>query len=60
MNDRIVKVLLALIATGLWANAVIPLVKPTPAYAILGDPVSNIADALESISSGRCRNQKLC
>jgi hypothetical protein len=60
MNDRTVKVLLALIAAGLWANALMPLVKPTPAYAQFGDPMLNVADSLQSIARGVCRNQKLC
>jgi hypothetical protein len=61
MNNRTTKVLLALIAAGLWANALMPLVKPTPAHAkIFGDPIVSIAETLESIAGGACRNQKLC
>ena len=69
MVDRTTKILLALIAVGLWANAVLPLLHPKVAAAqnsqlesidtslsrIYHD-VHNLAD----IEDGTCRNTKIC
>ena len=33
MNDRMTKILLLAIALGLWANALVPLIRPTAAAA---------------------------
>ena len=61
MIDRTAKILLFLIAAGLWANV---LLKPAARAAnarqdythVLGSIAGNVAD----IASGVCTNQKIC
>jgi hypothetical protein len=61
MNDRATKILLALIALGLWANVLGPVLKPLPAYASDTDRLlSRIDDSLNDIARGYCSNKKLC
>ena len=69
MNDRTTKILLALIATGLWANTIATLSQPKVAsaqdatltsidshLARIDHDVHNLAD----IEDGTCRNSKIC
>lgn len=67
MTDRTTKILLAVIALGLWANAAIPLLLPRAAAAQdvssldahlsrIDHDVHNLAD----IEDGTCRNKKIC
>lgn len=63
MIDRTTKILLGIIALGLWANAIVPLYQPVTAIAQgtgLERVVQTIASDLDSIERGRCRNSKIC
>jgi hypothetical protein len=64
MTDKTTKLLLLVIALGLWANALIPLIHPKPVAAqSLGDidsRVSNIEDDVHKIARGTCVNTKIC
>ena len=65
MNDKTTtKLLLLAIILGLWANAVIPLFRPTSASAQnLGDiysKVSSMESDLRRIQRGTCTNDKFC
>jgi hypothetical protein len=66
----ITKVLLVLIAAGLWANAAAPIIKPTPAYGDNADVylsrindntryLSNIDSNIRKLAGGSCSNPKL-
>jgi hypothetical protein len=44
MNDKLTKVILAAVAIGLWANAVVPLVRPGSARADVTDVAAELAD----------------
>jgi hypothetical protein len=58
MTDRAIKILLALIAAGRWADAA---VRITPAVA--QDYISilqNIEHDLHNIYDGTCTNHKIC
>ncbi len=68
MTDRTTKILLAAIAIGLWANAGLPMLKTTAAYADgnndLLEKIDNklgklIAD-FEYLAAGNCTNKKIC
>ena len=54
-TDRTTKVLLALIALGLFLNAF----KPISVNADTND-VRRIADSIDAIANGRCPNHSLC
>jgi hypothetical protein len=60
MIDRTTKVLLGLIAAGLWANAMMPLAKPTLAYADADSCLARIDANISALVSGNCINAKLC
>jgi hypothetical protein len=53
------KLLLAIIALGLWANAAVSLFRPAHAQ---GDDVGQIAYDIHSLVTGglNCQNKKLC
>ena len=55
-TDRTTKVLLALIALGLFFNAIVPFVQPAVVQAQSG--TSEIR--LRQISTGYCMNDKIC
>ena len=62
--DRTAKLLLALIALGLWANAIVPLLRPFPSHA---QDINDIYEKVKSIESdvgriqrGTCTNGKIC
>ena len=74
MIDRSTKIILAVIAAGLWANFGLSLLTPSKALAesdLLGGLVRNYAasagsdfslikKAILSIADGTCANKKLC
>lgn len=65
-SDRTTKVLLLLIALGLWVNALAPMFRPTPVVAARPDlddiekEVRDIAHDVHSIYNGICLNNKIC
>jgi type III secretory pathway component EscS len=65
MIDRTSKILLSLIALGLWANLALYLVHPLPAIAQAQTQTQDrtlqiIARDLAAIAGGNCSNQKIC
>jgi ABC-type methionine transport system permease subunit len=59
--DRTTKVILGLIAAGLWANIAAPFVAIAPAYAQMAESyLSNIDSNIGRIARGSCANGKLC
>jgi hypothetical protein len=58
--DRTTKILLTLIASGLWANAVAPMMRPLPANASTSDYLQNIDFNISRLEAGTCVNGKLC
>lgn len=64
-SDRTTKVLLLLIALGLWVNALAPMFRPAPVAAAHPDfedmerVVKDIAHDVHSIYNGTCLN-KMC
>ena len=74
MSDRIVKLLLAAIALGLWANAVgnwiqapLEAQQPVQLSPEVGRTIGAIADSVETIeryvgliAEGRCSNSVIC
>ena len=70
-TDKMTKILLTVIAAGLWANAMTSWLKPASALAdselssqlslsSIERSVSSINSDLGSISSGLCLNRKIC
>lgn len=57
MTDRSTKILLAVIAAGLWANVVALQVRPATADASL---LRSIDNHLANLTIGTCINRKLC
>jgi hypothetical protein len=69
MTDRTSKILLALIALGLWANLFVPLLRPNTALAQYeNDHILKSIDArlasidlnIEKLQKGTCANGRLC
>jgi len=67
MIDRTSKILLSLIALGLWANLALYVVHPLPAIAQFQRQPRSQAQALEdiihdlgAIAGGGCSNPKIC
>jgi len=63
MNTKITKVLLALIAVALWAQLLMPVVRPVSVKADDDDSaksLAKIADDLHLISTGNCGNTVIC
>jgi hypothetical protein len=58
--DKSSKILLGLIAAGLWANATVAVLKITPARADAESYLSSINTYIALIANGRCSNSKLC
>ena len=59
--DRTTKILLALIAAGLWANALMPIVKVNSAFAQdASSYLRNIDLNIRGLTNGVCLNAKLC
>ena len=64
MTDRTSKVLLAFIAMGLWANALVSILGSKEAVAqsitsMVGD-ISDIKSGVSALAGGTCMNSKLC
>ena len=64
MTDRTSKVLLAFIAMGLWANALVSILGSNEAVAqtisgMVGD-ISDIKSGVAALAGGTCINSKLC
>lgn len=57
MTDKPTKIILAILAAGIWLNAATALIRPAMAQDAYW---SQIASALSSIASGDCSNKKLC
>jgi hypothetical protein len=60
MIDRVFKVLLLLIALGLWANVFASQIRSANAQAGYGDVLNNIASDVADIAGGTCTNSKIC
>jgi len=59
--DRSAKILLGLIAAGLWANAILPVLKIIPAQAQSADHyLQRIDSNISLLVNGVCVNRKLC
>jgi hypothetical protein len=58
--DRFSKILLAIVAAGLWANVTISVLKSTPAHADAESYLSSIDSNIGRIARGTCSNSKLC
>ena len=62
--DRTMKILLAVIALGLFLNVAAELLRPEPVSAQFGttieDRLRNIENYLEGISRGTCLNREIC
>jgi hypothetical protein len=64
MADTTTKIILVVIALGLWANVAIPLMKPVPVRAFddndIGRLVRSMEGDLSRIQRGTCANGKIC
>jgi hypothetical protein len=69
MSHWAIKILLASIATGLWANIIVPLIRPAPAVAqyetdqilkSIDIHLRNIDVNIDKLQAGSCANGKLC
>jgi hypothetical protein len=64
MIDKTTKILLTVIALGLWANVAVPFIKPVRAKAADVDDIERLVKSMESdlgrIQRGTCLNSKLC
>jgi hypothetical protein len=64
MTDKTTKLLLAIIALGLWANLAMPLLPTAARARASSNDVSNVLAEIQSdvdaIASGTCRNSKIC
>ena len=60
--DKQTKVLMAIIAAGLWANVMVTVLRPVPAAAQGFEMtlLENIVSNLGSIAHGSCTNGKIC
>jgi hypothetical protein len=57
--DRTGKIILAVIALGLWVNIAVVVSRPQPATAQSYD-LGNIEHDLHAIYTGNCSNEKIC
>jgi hypothetical protein len=64
MTDKTTKIILIVIALGLWANIAVPLLKPDPVKAFDVDDIERLVKSLENdlgrIQRGTCSNGKIC
>jgi len=60
MLDRTSKILLALIAAGLWANFAAVFLQPARAEADYGTYLLMILNTVSDIARGKCSNNKIC
>ena len=58
--DRTTKVLLLMIALGLWLNALSPLLYVKKVSADSDSALQSIASDISKISGGLCLNNKIC
>jgi hypothetical protein len=60
--DKTTKILLAAIAIGLWANAIVPLVvqKARADDDQMSNDVESMRGSVDSIAAGTCLNRKIC
>ena len=58
--DRTTKLLLLMIALGLWLNAVAPLFYAKKVSADTDSALQDIANDMDKISSGLCLNSTIC
>lgn len=58
MADRTTKIILVILAAGLWINAATALIRPAMAQA---DPqFYNLVRVITQVADGQCQNRKLC
>jgi hypothetical protein len=60
MIDRTSKIILLLIAAGLWANVLVSQVRVANAQEDYSDVLGSIASDVSGIASGTCTNSKIC
>ena len=60
MTDRTTKILLTIIALGLWVNVMMPLVHPAFADIDYSSTLKTMEHDLQNIYNGTCNNGKLC
>jgi hypothetical protein len=62
--DRTTKILLAVLAAGIWAHAAVPLVQKARAqnagFEGRLESIQNSLESIELIARGMCLNQKIC
>jgi hypothetical protein len=58
--DKTTKIILVIIALGLWANAIPHLVHSAAAQPDYSDLLVRMNDNLSNIASGNCYNSKIC
>jgi hypothetical protein len=59
MKDGTSKVLLAVIALGIWANAILIVLTPSSSVAQIS-ALSSISSYVAAIYKGTCPNHKIC
>ena len=62
MSDRLTKVILITIALGLWANAAVTIIRPTPAAAVddlCASCLQTMADVLSTSNRAMCKPKAL-
>jgi hypothetical protein len=59
MTDRTTKLLLALIAIGVWANLAFLLLRPNPTIS-QSEMFNRLSLDVGQISTGYCTNKKIC
>lgn len=59
MLDRTTKILLGVIAIGIWLNVGVSVLRPSSAIAQSGE-IGAIAGYVAAIAKGTCSNQKIC
>jgi hypothetical protein len=60
MIDRTTKILLAIVAIGLWVNALAPFTRPALADVDYSAQLQSIYHDLHNIYNGTCTNGKIC
>lgn len=60
MVDRTTKVILVVIALGLWGNMLLPILRTTPARADPDGYLIAMAHDIHGLWSGTCINSRLC
>ena len=60
LMDRASKVLLMIVAAGLWINIAVPFFRPVAANAQYDQELNKIVLHISSIANGNCTNRKIC